>query len=324
MPKLTRRALILGAAAAAPLAARAQSWPSGIIRLIAPFPPGGSVDAIARLAQAGLQQRLGATIIVENRPGSSGSIGAAAVAKAAPDGHTWLFVFDTHAVNPTLIPNLPFDSNKDLDPVLLIGTAPNVLATHPSRPYKTIGDVVEAAKAKPNSITYGTVGAGSLGHLTMVLLSKQAGVQLVHVPYRGGGPAMNDAIAGHVDLIIGSSALVNQQVQAGLLRPIVQTGLKRQGSLAEVPTANESGFPGFESNAWWGVFAPAGTPKTITDRFRSELVAALKDERIAKQLTETQQVDLRLGGPEELRKFFEDQVRIWGAVVRENNIRGDT
>jgi tripartite-type tricarboxylate transporter receptor subunit TctC len=324
MPKLTRRALILGAAAAAPLAARAQSWPSGIIRLIAPFPPGGSVDAIARLAQAGLQQRLGATIIVENRPGSSGSIGAAAVAKAAPDGHTWLFVFDTHAVNPTLIPNLPFDSNKDLDPVLLIGTAPNVLATHPSRPYKTIGDVVEAAKAKPNSITYATVGAGSLGHLTMVLLSKQAGVQLVHVPYRGGGPAMNDAIAGHVDLIIGSSALVNQQVQAGLLRPIVQTGLKRQGSLAEVPTANESGFPGFESNAWWGVFAPAGTPKAITDRFRSELVAALKDERIAKQLTETQQVDLRLGGPEELRKSFEDQVRIWGAVVRENNIRGDT
>jgi tripartite-type tricarboxylate transporter receptor subunit TctC len=324
MPKLTRRALILGAAAVAPLAARAQSWPSGIIRLIAPFPPGGSVDAIARLAQAGLQQRLGATIIVENRPGSSGSIGAAAVAKAAPDGHTWLFVFDTHAVNPTLIPNLPFDSNKDLDPVLLIGTAPNVLATHPSRPYKTIGDVVEAAKAKPNSITYATVGAGSLGHLTMVLLSKKAGVQLVHVPYRGGGPAMNDAIAGHVDLIIGSSALVNQQVQAGLLRPIVQTGLKRQGSLAEVPTANESGFPGFESNAWWGVFAPAGTPKAITDRFRSELVAALKDERIAKQLTETQQVDLRLGGPEELRKFFEDQVRIWGAVVRENNIRGDT
>src|SRR3954470_22996884 len=324
MPKLTRRALIFGAAAAAPLAARAQSWPSGIIRLIAPFPPGGSVDAIARLAQAGLQPRLGTSVIVENRTGGSGSIGAAAVAKAAPDGHTWLFVFDTHAVNPTLIPNLPFDSDKDLDPVLLIGTAPNVLATHPSRPYKTMADVVEAAKEKPNSITYATVGAGSLGHLTMVLLSKKAGVQLVHVLYRGGGPAMNDAIAGHVDLIIGSTALIIPQVQGGLLRPIVQTGLTRQGSLAEVPTANESGFPGFESNAWWGVFAPAGTPKAITERFRSELVAALKEERIAKQLTEAQQVNLTLGGPDELRKFFEDQVRIWGAVVRENNIRGDT
>jgi tripartite-type tricarboxylate transporter receptor subunit TctC len=323
MSKLTRRALIAGAAAV-PFAARAETWPSGVIRLIAPFPPGGSVDAIARLAQVGLQQRLGTSVIVENRTGGSGSIGAAAVAKSPPDGHTWLFVFDTHAVNPTLIPNLPFDSDKDLDPVLLIGTAPNVLATHPSRPYKTIGDVIEAAKAKPNSITYATVGAGSLGHLTMVLLSKKAGVQLVHVPYRGGGPAMNDAIAGHVDLIIGSTALIIPQVQAGLLRPIVQTGLTRQGSLSQVPTANESGFPGFESNAWWGVFAPAGTPKAITERFRAELVAALKEERIAKQLTETQQVTLTLGGPEELRKFFQDQVRIWGAVVRENNIRGDT
>ena len=323
MPQLTRRALIAGAAVA-PFAARAETWPSGVIRLVAPFPPGGSVDAIARLAQAGLQQRLGTSVIVENRTGGSGSIGAAAVAKSPPDGHTWLFVFDTHAVNPTLIPNLPFDSDKDLDPVLLIGTAPNVLATHPSRPYKTIGDVIEAAKVKPNSINYATVGAGSLGHLTMVLLSKKAGVQLVHVPYRGGGPAMNDAIAGHVDLIIGSTALIIPQVQAGLLRPIVQTGLTRQGSLSQVPTANESGFPGFESNAWWGVFAPAGTPKPIAERFRAELVAALKEERIAKQLTETQQVNLTLGGPEELRKFFQDQVRIWGAVVRENNIRPDT
>jgi tripartite-type tricarboxylate transporter receptor subunit TctC len=322
MPKLTRRALIAGAAAA-PFAASAESWPSGVIRLIAPFPPGGSVDAIARLAQVGLQQRLGATVIVENRPGSSGSIGTAAVAKAAPDGNTWLFVFDTHAVNPTLIPNLPFDSNKDLDPVLLIGTAPNLLATHPSRPYKTIGDVVEAAKAKPNSITYATVGAGSLGHLTMVLLSKKAGVQLVHVPYRGGGPAMNDAIAGHVDLIIGSTALISPQLQAGLLRPIVQTGLARQGSLADVPTANESGFPGFESNAWWGVFAPAGTPKPIVERFNKELAETIKEERVTKALTESQQMTLVMAGPEELRKFNTAQGKLWGPVVKENDIKGE-
>src|SRR5215210_3157782 len=136
MLAFTRRSLMLGAAAA-PFAARAQSWPSGVIRIIVPFPPGGSVDAIARMVQPGLQQRLGATVIVENRPGSSGSIGAAAVARAAPDGNTWLFVFDTHAVNPALIPNLSYDSQKDLDPVLLIGTAPNVLATHPSRPYRS-------------------------------------------------------------------------------------------------------------------------------------------------------------------------------------------
>jgi tripartite-type tricarboxylate transporter receptor subunit TctC len=323
MLRLTRRSLILGAATA-PFAAQAQSWPSGIIRIVAPFPAGGSVDAIARIVQPGLQQRLGATVLIENRPGGSGSIGAASVAKATPDGNTWLFVFDTHAVNPSLIPNLPFDSQKDLDPVLLIGTAPNVLATHPSRPYKSLGDVIEAAKAKPGTINYGTIGPGSLGHLTVVLLSKRAGVQLVHVPYRGGGPAVNDAVAGHVDLVIGSAALLNPQIQAGNLRPLVQTGLKRQPSLAEVPTAAESGFPGFESLAWWGVFAPAGTPKPIADRFRAELTAVLREERVTKQLTESQQITLSLGGPEELRRFFEEQMRIWGAVVRENGIKTDS
>jgi tripartite-type tricarboxylate transporter receptor subunit TctC len=310
MPSLTRRSVLAGAAAM-PLAARAQSWPGGPIRIIVPFPPGGSVDAIARLVQPGLQQRLGATVIVENRSGGSGSIGAAAVARAAPDGNTWLFVFDTHAVNPALLPSLPYDSEKDLDPILLIGTAPNVLATHPSRPFKSLGDVVEAARAKPRTISYATVGAGSLGHLTMVVLSKHAGVEVVHVPYRGGGPAINDAIGGHVDLIIGSTALLNPHVQGGTLRALVQTGLKRQPSLADLPTADESGFKGFQSLAWWGVYGPAGTPKPIAERFH-------------KQLVETQQVTLTLGGPEDLRRFFGEQSRTWGAVVRENGIRTDT
>jgi tripartite-type tricarboxylate transporter receptor subunit TctC len=322
MSGITRRSVV--AATVVPFAATAQSWPSGLIRIIAPFPAGGSVDAIARLVQPGLQQRLGASILIENRAGGSGSIGAASVAKAAPDGNTWLFVFDSHAVNPTLIPNLPFDSMKDLDPVLLIGTAPNVLATHPSRPYKSLADVIAAAKAKPDSLNYATIGAGSLGHLTMVLLSKRAGARLVHVPYRGGGPAMNDAIAGHVDLIIGSAALVSPQLQAGTLRPIVQTGVARQRTLPEIPTVSESGFPGFESLAWWGVFAPARTPKPIQDRFGAALTQTLQEERIAKQLAESQQINLRLEGPDGFRKFFEEQVRIWGAVVRENAIRADS
>jgi tripartite-type tricarboxylate transporter receptor subunit TctC len=323
MLTLTRRSALL-AGAALPFAARAQGWPSGIIRIIVPFPPGGSVDAIARMVQPGLQQRLGATVIVENRPGSSGSIGAGAVAKAAPDGNTWLFVFDTHAVNPALIPNLPYDSQKDLDPILLIGTAPNVLATHPSRPYKSLAEVIEAARARPRAITFASVGAGSLGHLTMVLLSKRAGVELVHVPYRGGGPAINDAIAGHVDLIVASTALLNPHLQGGTLRALVQTGLKRQASLSDLPTADESGFSGFQSLAWWGVYGPAGTPRPVAERFQAELTAVLRDERVAKQLTETQQVTLALGGPEELRKFFDEQFRTWGAVVRENGIKSDT
>jgi tripartite-type tricarboxylate transporter receptor subunit TctC len=323
MPSLTRRAVLAGAAAL-PAAARAQTWPGPVIRIVVPFPAGGSVDAIARLVQPGLQQRLGTTVIVENRPGGSGSIGAGAVAKATPDGNTWLFVFDTHAVNPALLPSLPYDSQKDLDPILLIGTAPNVLATHPSRPYKSLGDVVEAARGKPRTLTYATIGAGSLGHLTLVLLAKRAGVELVHVPYRGGGPAINDAIAGHVDLIIASVALLNSHVQGGTLRALVQTGLKRQASLPDLPTADESGFKGFQSLAWWGVYGPAGTPKAIADRFQAELTATLRDERVNKQLAETQQVTLTLGGPDELRRFFDEQARTWGAVVRENGIRSDT
>jgi tripartite-type tricarboxylate transporter receptor subunit TctC len=294
------------------------------VRIVVPFPAGGSVDAVARLVQAGLQQRLGVSVLIENRAGGSGSVGAATVAKSPPDGNTWLFVFDTHAVNPSLIPNLPFDTHKDLEPVLLIGTAPNVLAAHPSRPYKSLRDLIEAAKAKPDLISYATIGAGSLGHLTMVLLSQQAGVRLVHVPYRGGGPAMNDAIGGHVDLIIGSAALVSPQLQAGALRPLVQTGATRQPTLPDLPTVSESGFPAFESLAWWGVFAPAGTPKPILDRFRVDLSATLREERIAKQLTETQQVSLRLEGPDAFRKFFDDQARIWGAVVRDNGIKAES
>jgi tripartite-type tricarboxylate transporter receptor subunit TctC len=323
MLRPTRRSVVIGAALA-PFAAFAQGWPAGLIRIVVPFPAGGSVDAIARLVQTGLQQKLGASVLIENRPGSSGSVGAASVAKSPPDGSTWLFVFDTHAVNPALIPNLPFDTDKDLEPVLLIGTAPNVLATHPSRPYKSLKDLIEAAKAKPDAITYGTIGAGSLGHLTMVLLSKQAGVRLVHVPYRGGGPAMNDAVGGHVDLIIGSAALVSPQLQAGALRAIVQTGATRPATLPDVPTVQESGFSGFESLAWWGVFAPTGTPNAIMDRFRADLAATLREERISKQLTETQQVSLRLEGPEQFRRFFQDQVRIWGAVVRENGIKAES
>jgi tripartite-type tricarboxylate transporter receptor subunit TctC len=324
--RITRRSILSGAAMAPFLTrsrmAEAQSWPSGVIKIIVPFPPGGTVDPIARLVQTGLQQRLGATIIIENKPGASGSVGAAAVAKSAPDGNMWLFVFDTHAVNPFL-QNLPFDTLRDLEPVVLIGTAPNVLATHPSRPFKTLTDVIDAAKAKPDVLTYASVGSGSVGHLTMVQLSKLAGIRMLHVPYRGGGPAMNDAIAGHVDLIIGSAALVMPQVTAGTIRPVLQTGKTRISSLAAVPNGIESGFAGFESYAWWGVFAPGKTPKPIIDRFGSALIETLREPSISKQLAETLQVTMLLGGPDDELKFLKAQMDLWGPVVQQNNIKGE-
>jgi tripartite-type tricarboxylate transporter receptor subunit TctC len=219
------------------------------------------------------------------------------------------------------MPNLPYDTEKDFDPVQLIGTAPYVLSTPASRPFRSLADVIIAARDKPNTITYGTVGAGSIGHLAMVMLSKRDGIALVHVPYRGGAPALNDLIAGHVDFFIGSTAVTLPQLQSGAIRPILQTGAARAPALPNVPTVIESGFAGFEAYAWWGLFAPAKTPPAIINRFGAEFATSLRDERIAKQLIDTQDVALALNGAEELRKFLAEQMKVWGLIVRENGIK---
>lgn len=321
--KISRRAIMLGAIAT-PFVAQAQkAWPPSNIRIVVAYPPGGSTDAIMRLVQTPLQDRLGTTIIIENRAGASGSVGTGWVVKSPPDGNTWLAVFDNHAANPFVLPNLPYDTEKDFDPVLLIGTAPYLIATARAKPFNTLADVVAAAKQKPGSVSYASVGSGSVGHLAMVLLSDRAGVKLVHVPYRGGGPAMTDALGGHVDLLVGSTALSMPQVKTGNLRALAQTGKSRNSFLANVPTVSESGYPGFEAYAWWGIFAPAGTPKPIIERFGNEMAACLREERIAKQLTETQQVSLTLGGPQVLREFVGSQMRVWGEVVKDHDIKGD-
>jgi tripartite-type tricarboxylate transporter receptor subunit TctC len=321
MRMLSRRYLLLGALVV-PLTAHAQNWPAGNIKIVVVYPPGGSTDMIARLIQPHMQQRLGTTVIIENRAGGGGSIGTAAVAKSSPDGSTWAMVFDNHAANPFVFPNMPFNTEKDLDPVQLIGTAPYVLSTNAQKPFKTLAEVVAAAKTKPGTLSYATVGAGSVGHLAMELLWKQADVRLVHVPYRGGGPAMNDLIAGHVDLLIASTAQSAPFIQAGSIRALAQSGKTRTSTLANVPAIAES-YPGFEAYAWWGVFAPAGTPKAIVSRFADELAASLREPGVAKQLNETQQVTFALGGPEELRKFVSEQMRLWGPVAREHNIQAD-
>ena len=274
--KLSRRAVVVGASLApftASTKSSAQAWPSGTIRLVVVYPPGGSTDAMMRLIQPTLQQRLGATVIIENRAGASGSVGTASVAKSAPDGNTWLVVFDNHAANPFVLPPLPYDTEKDFDPTLLIGTAPYLLSTAVTKSYKTVADLIGAAKEKPGAVSYASVGSGSVGHLAMALFGQRAGVQLTHVPYRGGGPAMNDAVAGHVDLLVGSTALSMPQVNGGKLRAIAQTGKERSPTLPNVPTVAESGFPGFEAYAWWGIYAPAGTPKPIIERMGSEMAA---------------------------------------------------
>ena len=301
-------------------AAKAEGWPVSQVVIVAPFPPGGSVDQMARLTQSGLSKHIGgATVIVENKPGAQGSIGANFVAKAKPDGGTWLFVFDTHAVNPSL-QKLPFDTETDLEPVVLLGTSPHILCCHPSKPWKTFAEVLDAAKKDPGKINYGSIGTGSMGHLTTVLLAKRAGVVLTHVPFRGGGPLLNDAIGGHIDLAIASVAQFNEQIAAGTLRPLLQTGATRGRSLADTPTAIEAGFAGFESYPWWGVFAPKGTPKDLIDRMRAAIVASLQEPIPVKQMTETMQITPVFGDSEALRAWLKAQMKTWGDVARDNNI----
>ncbi|WP_207540626.1 Bug family tripartite tricarboxylate transporter substrate binding protein [Sabulicella rubraurantiaca] len=321
---ITRRTLAAAAGALAlPAVARAQEWPNGPIRIIVPFAAGGSTDAVARLASPGLTQRLGVPVVVENRSGAAGSLGTHAVAQARPDGQTWLLTFDSHATLPALLPNLPFNLTRDLEPVLLIGGAPYVIATRPDKPYRSLDDIVAAARARPDAINYGSTGNGTIGHLTMILLGSRANIRMAHLPYRGGGLAVNDTVAGHVEMMIGSAALVAPQISAGNLRPVVQFGPERLPALRDVPTAAESGFPGLEAEAWWGVFAPRGTPSAAKQRMQQALTESFREERVTRTMTEAQQARLVLGGPEELNRFLERQIETWGGVVRNHNIQAD-
>ena len=326
---LTRRRLIpvlaLLAAATATHCAWAQSsapWPTrGPIKLVAVFPPGGSVDQVARILAVPLQAQLGQTVIVDNKGGASGSIGAAAVAAAPADGYTFAVVFDTHGVNPSLIPSLPFDSKKDLTPLVLVGTSPMVLATNVGSEYKTFADVVAASKAKKN-VSYGSIGSGSLGHVAMTLLGKNGGLEWTHIPYKGGGPLMNDAVAGHVPLSIGSVFVTKPHIDNKRLRPLAVTTSKRARELPDVPTLAESGFPGFEAPAWWAVLAPAKTPPDILKRMTEELNKALKNPDIAKKL-QAQGIDVVGGSSDSARAFIDKQMDIWAKVVKDNNIKAD-
>ena len=306
-----------------PLAADAQAWPAKPVKLVVPYPPGGSTDPMARLIAAKLTDSVGQPFVVENRAGASGTIGTAFVAKSPADGYTFIFVFDYHAVNPFLIPNLPFDTVKDLAPVMLVGTAPMAIATSVAKPYKTFGDVVSAAKAKPGTISIGSVGSGSLGHLTMVLVQQAAGISLIHIPYKGGGPMTSDAVGGQIDLAIGSVAVITPHVTGGKLRAIAVTGDTRSRALPDVPALAEQGLPGFSALAWWGIFAPAGTPKPVMDKFHAELVKAFNLPDVRKLLTETLGIDLVVGEPEGLATWLDSQMQRWGTVVRENNIKAD-
>ena len=298
------------------------AWPGKQpIKLVAVFPPGGSVDQVARILAPALQQQLGQTVVVDNKGGASGSIGTGAVAASPPDGYTFAVVFDTHSVNPALIPNLPFETRRDLAAVALLGTGAMVLATHADTPYKSFADVVAASKTA-QGVSYGSIGSGSLGHLAITLLAKGSSLNLVHVPYRGGGPLMNDAIAGHVPLSIGSVFLTKPHLDSKRLRALAVTTSKRSANLPDVPTVAESGFAGFDAPAWWAVLAPAKTPPEIVKRMNDEINTALKSPEVATKLA-AQGIEVRTGTSQAAQAFIEGQIDVWAKVVRDNGIKAE-
>lgn len=321
MIRITRRAAII--AGAATLAAPAVRAQGAAIRIVVPFAPGGSTDAVARLVAPGLTQRLGAPVVVENRGGAAGSIGTDAVAKARPDGQTWLLTFDSHATLAALLPQLPFNPERDLDPVMLIGGAPYVLACKPDKPFRSITDVVNGARARPDGVSFGSTGNGTIGHLTMVLLQGKTSTRMTHLPYRSGGLAVNDTVAGHVDMMIGSAAVVHPHVRGGTLRTFAQFGPQRLPALSDLPTVGEAGIQGLEAEAWWGVFAPHGTPQDAVARMNAALKESLSEDQVRRTMQDVQQARLIMSDPAGLDTFLKREVAKWGAVVRENNIRAD-
>jgi tripartite-type tricarboxylate transporter receptor subunit TctC len=312
-------AVAVSASTLAPEAA-AQAWPAKPVKVIAVFPAGGSVDQVARVLAQQLTAQTGQSFVVDNRGGASGSIGTAALAKADPDGYTIGVVFDTHAVNPSLIPGLPYDTLKDLTPLLLVGTGGMALVANAAQPYKSFRDVVAAAKAKPGSVSYGTIGAGSIGHLTMAQLGNQLGVEFTHIPYRGGGPLMNDAIANQVPLAIGSVFLVKPHVDSGRLRAIAVTSLKADPALPGAAPIASQGVPGFEAYTWWGVYGPGNMPPALAKRIFDELAKAINTPAVKEKL-QGQGIDVSGAPGAELDAFVRREITRWAKVIKDNNIK---
>jgi len=320
---MIRIALFALIAVLAALPAAAQDWPSKPVKFVVPFPPGGSVDPLARLLGAKLGDALKQQFIIENRPGAGGSIGTAVAAKAPADGYTFLVVFDSHGVNQSLIANLPYDTAKDFAPVMLVGTAPYAIATQAGKPWKSFTEVVAASKAKPESVSIGSIGNGTLGHLVLVQAQQMGGFRITHVPFAGGGPMNQNILGGQIDMGAGSVALLAPQVKGGKMRAIATTGEKRSSTMPEVPTLIEQGFPGLTAYAWWGIYAPAGTPKPIIDKFHAELVKVLGFADVRKTLAEGLGMDLVVSSPEELQKWTLEQLAHWGRIVKDNAIKTD-
>ena len=306
-------------AAAGPASAQPTEWPTKPITLVVTYPPGGGADAMARLIAPKLGEALGQSVIVDNRPGAGGQIGAAFVAKAAADGHTLMLDASSFAVNPALYPKLPYDSNKAFRAVGVIAQFPNVVLVNAQYPAKSVAELTALARARKDVVSYASSGNGSAQHLAGALFESATKVDMVHVPYKGGGPALNDVIGGQVPLFFGNLASTLQHVQSGKLRALAVTSAKRSSMLPDVPTLAEAGVQGAEIYEWNAVFAPGGTPEAVVQKLNAALLKAIDapevKARIAQLGGETQRTT-----PDAAQQFIRAQMTLWARVVKDRNI----
>ena len=310
------RCIWVAALVSAAACAHAQDYPAKPIRIIVPFPPAGATDIVGRVVAADLQKAWGQPVTVENRAGAGGNLGAELVAKAAPDGYTLLVgTVGTHGINSSLYPKLPFDPIKDFEPVSLVALVPNLMVVHPSVPAKTVQEFIAYAKTRPGKIDYASSGNGTSIHLSAELFKSMSGTYLVHIPYRGSGPAVTDLLGGQVAVMFDNLPSALPHVKAGKLRPLGITSLKRSPALPDVPTLSESGLKGFDASSWFGILAPAGTPKPIVDRLQQQIAKGLATtegrDRLASQGAEP------VGNtPTEFAAFIRAEIAKWGTVVK--------
>jgi tripartite-type tricarboxylate transporter receptor subunit TctC len=315
--------LLAAALIAAATCASAQTYPSKPIRLVVPFPPAGTTDILAREVGQRLTQVLGQSVVIDNRPGAAGNIGSEIVAKAAPDGYTLeLCTVSTHAINPGLYSKLPYDHVKDFAPVILVARVPNVLEVTPSLPVNTVADLIKLAKEKPGQINFASSGSGTSIHLSGELFKTMAGVDMVHVPYKGSAPALVDLVGGQVQVMFDNLPSSLQQIKAGKLRAVAVTSAQRAPVLPDVPTIAESGLPGFEATSWFGVLAPAGTPPEIIKRLNTEIDKWLQTPE-AKEKLLAQGAAAAGGSPEEFATYIRSETDKWAKVIKASGAKVD-
>ena len=317
-----RMAALLGSGLLAGSARAQEAWPARPVKLVVPYPPGGNADNVARLLATQLSDRLGQQVIIDNRPGAGGTIGAAAVAKAPADGYTLLLDATAFTVNPALFPRLPYDAGKDFAPVSLVIESPLLLVVPTASPFRSVAQLLAAARAQPGKLSYASAGNGGAQHLAGELFKQGAKVFMTHIPYRGGAPALTDLIGGQVDMMFSAVSASAPFVKGGKLRVLAVTSGKRLPAWPEVPTVAESGLPGYSATVWYGVVAPAKTPQPIIDRLYKELNAVLQDEKVRASMAQND-FYAEESNPASFGKFIRAEAQKWGQVVKAAGLKAE-